>query len=146
MHGELLARVLERDKLQRVLKRVRQNKGAPGIDGMRVDALAEHLRHHWLSIKADVLAGRYRPQPVRRVEIPKPDGRKRMLGFRPQRNAHQAVRQVQGDVRDGHGWVVDLPSSTLERQKVFAQPIESTTWPRNSDFLVMARLCVFIPG
>ena len=87
---------------------MRQNKGAPGIDGMRVDALAEHLRHHWLSIKADVLAGRYRPQPVRRVEIPKPDGRKRMLGFRPQRNAHQAVRQVQGAVRDGHGWVVDL--------------------------------------
>jgi RNA-directed DNA polymerase len=139
MHGELLARVLERDNLRRALKQVRRNQGAPGIDGMSVDELPEHLEHHWLSIKADILAGRYRPQPVRRVEIPKPDGRKRMLGiptvldrfiqqaiaqivqaqwephfhphsygFRPQRSAHQAVRQVQADVRDGHDWVVDL--------------------------------------
>ena len=81
MHGELLARVLERDNLQRALKRVRQNKGAPGTDGMSVDELPEYLLHHWLDIKADILAGRYRPQPVRRVEIPKPDGRKRMLGI-----------------------------------------------------------------
>ena len=81
MHGELLERVLERDNLQRALKQVRRNQGAPGIDGMSVDELPEHLKHHWLEIKADILAGRYRPQPVRRVEIPKPDGRKRMLGI-----------------------------------------------------------------
>jgi group II intron reverse transcriptase/maturase len=139
MHGELLERVLERDNLRRALKRVRANQGAPGIDGMGVDELAEYLKHHWLEIRASIVAGHYRPQPVRRVEIPKPDGRKRMLGiptvldrfiqqaiaqivqaqwephfhphsygFRPQRSAHQAVRQVQADVRDGHDWVVDL--------------------------------------
>ena len=139
MDGELLARVLERDNLRRALKQVRRNKGAPGIDGMSVDELPQHLVHHWEAIKADILAGRYRPQPVRRVEIPKPDGRKRMLGiptvldrfvqqaiaqivqaqwephfhpdsygFRPQRSAHQAVRKLQTDVKDGHGWVVDL--------------------------------------
>jgi RNA-directed DNA polymerase len=144
MHGELLARVLERDNLRRALKQVRRNQGAPGIDGVSVDELPEVLVHHWLSIKADILAGRYRPQPVRRVEIPKPDGRKRMLGiptvldrfiqqaiaqvvqaqwephfhphsygFRPQRSAHQAVRQVQADVRDGHDWVVDLDLESL---------------------------------
>lgn len=139
MHGELLVRVLERENLQRALKQVRRNKGAPGIDGMSVDELPEYLKHHWPTIRCDILAGRYRPQPVRRVEIPKPDGRKRMLGiptvldrfiqqsiaqivqaqwephfhphsygFRPQRNAHQAVRRLQADVRDGHDWVVDL--------------------------------------
>jgi len=81
MRGVLLARVLERENLQRALKRVRQNKGAPGIDGMNVDELPEHLKHHWPQIKAELLAGRYRPQPVRRVEIPKPDGRKRQLGI-----------------------------------------------------------------
>ncbi len=81
MDGELLGRVLERDNLRRALKQVRRNKGAPGIDGMSVDELPKHLVHHWEAIKADILAGRYRPQPVRRVEIPKPDGRKRMLGI-----------------------------------------------------------------
>jgi RNA-directed DNA polymerase len=79
MHGALLARILERENLQRALKQVRRNQGAPGIDGMSVDELPEHLKHHWLDIKADILARRYRPQPVRRVAIPKPDGRKRML-------------------------------------------------------------------
>lgn len=139
MQGELLARVLERDNLQRALKQVRRNQGAPGIDGMSVDALPEHLKDHWPTIKTDLLAGRYRPQPVRRVEIPKADGRQRMLGiptvldrfiqqamaqivqaqwephfhpdsygFRPGRSAHQAVRKLQADVKDGHDWVVDL--------------------------------------
>ena len=83
MHGELLARVLERDNLRRALKQVRRNKGAPGIDGMSVDELPEHLKHHWLEIRASIEAGRYRPQPVRRVEIPKADGSKRKLGIPP---------------------------------------------------------------
>ena len=135
----LLERVVERANLQRALKQVRQNQGAPGIDGMSVDELPAYLRHHWLEIRAQLVAGRYRPQPVRRVEIPKPDGRKRLLGiptvldrfiqqaiaqviqvqwephfhrrsygFRPQRSAHQAVRQLQGDIREGRRWVVDL--------------------------------------
>lgn len=96
MSGALLERVLERDNLQRALKRVRQNKGAPGIDGMSVDELPEHLKQHWLQIKADILAGRYQPQPVRRVEIPKPDGRKRQLGIPTvlDRFIQQAIAQV----------------------------------------------------
>lgn len=96
MRGALLARVLERENLQRALKRVRQNKGAPGIDGMSVDELPEHLKHHWPKIKAELLAGRYRPQPVRRVEIPKPDGCKRQLGIPTvlDRFIQQAIAQV----------------------------------------------------
>ena len=96
MHGVLLARVLERGNLQRALKQVRRNKGAPGIDGMCVDALAEHLKQHWLDIRASIEQGRYRPQPVRRVEIPKPDGRKRQLGIPTvlDRFIQQAIAQV----------------------------------------------------
>ena len=139
MCGALLERVLARENLQRALKRVRQNKGAPGIDGMSVDALPDYLRHHWPEIRAQLEAGRYRPQPVKRVEIPKPDGKTRPLGiptvldrfiqqaiaqvvsaqwephfhrhsygFRPQRSAHQAVREVQANIRAGYGWVVDM--------------------------------------
>jgi RNA-directed DNA polymerase len=135
----LLERVLRRANLQRALKQVRQNDGAPGIDGMSVDELPQYLRHHWPEIRAQLVAGRYCPQPVRRVEIPKPDGRKRLLGiptvldrfiqqaiaqvvgaqwephfhprsygFRPQRSAHQAVRQLQADIREERRWVVDL--------------------------------------
>ena len=77
----LLARVLERENLQRALKQVRQNKGAPGIDGMTVDALPEYLQHHWLNLRDQLIAGTYKPQPVRRVEIPKPDGTTRPLGI-----------------------------------------------------------------
>jgi len=138
-NSALLERVLTRANLQRALKQVRQNQGAPGIDGMNVDELPDYLREHWLEIRAQLVAGTYRPQPVRRVEIPKPDGRKRLLGiptvldrfiqqaiaqvvseqwephfhpssygFRPQHSAHQAVRQMQADIRAGRRWVVDL--------------------------------------
>ena len=77
----LLARVLERENLQRALKQVRRNQGAPGIDGMTVDDLPDYLRHHWPALRAQLLSGTYRPQPVRRVEIPKPDGKIRPLGI-----------------------------------------------------------------
>jgi hypothetical protein len=76
----LLTRVLERGNLQRALKQVRRNKGAPGIDGMTVDDLPDYLRHHWRVVRARLLSGCYRPRPVRRVEIPKPDGKTRCLG------------------------------------------------------------------
>ncbi|MDZ4251941.1 MAG: reverse transcriptase domain-containing protein [Sulfuritalea sp.] len=135
----LYAQVFERGNLQRALKQVRRNKGAPGIDGMTVDELPEYLKHHWLDLRAQLDAGTYRPQPVLRVEIPKGDGKTRPLGiptvvdrfiqqaiaqvvsaqwephfhrhsygFRPQRSAHQAVREVQANVRAGYGWVVDM--------------------------------------
>ena len=92
----LLARVLERENLQRALKQVRQNKGAPGIDGMTVDALPEYLQHHWLNLRDQLIAGTYKPQPVRRVEIPKPDGTTRPLGIPTvlDRFIQQAIAQV----------------------------------------------------
>jgi group II intron reverse transcriptase/maturase len=77
----LLAQVLDRANLQRALKQVRQNKGAPGIDGMTVDELPQYLRDHWLEIRAQLEAGRYQPRPVKRVDIPKPDGKTRPLGI-----------------------------------------------------------------
>src|SRR5471030_2210765 len=70
----LMEEVCERENLKQALKRVKSNKGAPGVDGMTVHALPGFLREHWLSIRATLLNGTYKPQPVRRVEIPKPDG------------------------------------------------------------------------
>lgn len=92
----LLAQVLERANLQRALKQVRQNKGAPGIDGMTVDDLPEYLRHHWPRIRTQLIEGLYRPRPVRRVEIPKPDGKTRPLGIPTvlDRFIQQAIAQV----------------------------------------------------
>ncbi len=77
----LFAQVVEPGNLQRALKQVRQNKGAPGIDGMTVDELPEYLKRHWLAIRAHLETGSYRPQPVKRMEIPKPDGKTRPLGI-----------------------------------------------------------------
>ena len=65
----LLAQVLERANLQRALKQVRRNKGAPGTGGMTVGELPGYLFHHWLEIRAQLEAGSYRPRPVKRVEI-----------------------------------------------------------------------------
>jgi len=77
----LMEQVLERQRMQAALKRVRENKGAPGIDGMTVDELPEYLKKHWLAIKEQLLAGTYKPKPVRQVEIPKATGGVRLLGI-----------------------------------------------------------------
>jgi RNA-directed DNA polymerase len=79
--GPSMEAVVERDNLRKALAQVRRNKGAPGADGMTVDALAAHLKEHWPSIKGQLLAGTYAPQPVRRVEIPKASGGTRSLGI-----------------------------------------------------------------
>ena len=136
--SSLIDRVLERNNLLRALKQVRRNKGAPGIDSMSVDDLLDHLKQHWPQIRQQLIDGNYKPKPVRRVEIPKPDGRKRKLGiptvvdrfiqqaiaqvlqeewdadfhdqsygFRPNRNAHQAMLYAQNTVRQGYSWAVD---------------------------------------
>ena len=60
---------------------VKRNQGAPGIDRMTVEQLRDHIRAHWESLSTKLLAGTYVPSPVRRVEIPKPNGGKRMLGI-----------------------------------------------------------------
>ena len=75
-----MERVLARSNLYAALKRVEQNKGSAGVDGMGVDDLRDFLRREWPRIREELFAGRYRPLPVKRVEIPKPDGGIRKLG------------------------------------------------------------------
>ena len=91
-----MERACERDNCKRALARVRGNRGSPGVDGMTVDELPGHLREHWLAIREQLLSGVYRPQPVRRVYIPKPGGGRRKLGIPTvlDRFVQQLVAQV----------------------------------------------------
>ena len=139
MTEELLDAVLASDNLARAWKRVKSNKGAPGVDGVTIEDWPAHARAHWPTQREQIKTGRYTPQAVRRVEIPKPAGGKRQLGiptvtdrvvqqaiaqvltpifevqfsdssfgFRPGRNAHQAIRQVQDYVKLGYRIAVDI--------------------------------------
>ena len=92
----LMEEVCKRENVERALKRVRANKGSPGVDGMTVEKLPVYLKEHWSGIRAQLLEGRYRPQPVKRVEIPKADGGVRKLGIPTalDRFIQQAVMQV----------------------------------------------------
>lgn len=116
-----------------------RNKGAGGVDGMQTEELRAYVNDNWQRLRASILDGSYKPSPVRKVEIPKPNGGKRMLGiptvldrllqqaisqwltpkyeeqfskhsygFRPNKNAHQAVMQAQVYVKEGKEWVVEL--------------------------------------
>jgi RNA-directed DNA polymerase len=76
----LMEEVCDRENLQSAWKRVRRNQGSPGVDGMTIDDAKDYLREHWPSIRSRLLDGTYQPQPVKRVEIPKPDGGVRKLG------------------------------------------------------------------
>jgi RNA-directed DNA polymerase len=99
----LLVAALTRGKLQRALKRVRANKGAAGVDGLDIDQTAEHLRTAWPAIREQLLEGTYRPSPVRRVTIPKPDGSgERELGIPTvtDRLIQQALLQVLQPILD----------------------------------------------
>ena len=73
-HGPSMEAVIQPGNLRKALARVRRNNGAPGIDGMTVDDLGDHLKGHWPEIRFRLLDGTYTPQPVRRVEIPKASG------------------------------------------------------------------------
>jgi RNA-directed DNA polymerase len=92
----MMEEICEKENCREALRRVKANKGSPGIDGMTVDALPEYLVQHWPAIRAQLLSGTYRPQPVRRVEIPKPDGGMRKLGVPTvlDRMIQQAALQV----------------------------------------------------
>lgn len=94
--SDLMEEVVARENLRRALKRVKQNRGSPGVDGMRVDQLSDYLRMQWPSLRAQLLGGTYRPQSVRRQMIPKPGGGERMLGIPTvlDRFIQQAVLQV----------------------------------------------------
>jgi RNA-directed DNA polymerase len=92
----VMEEVCEQENLREALKRVRDNKGSPGIDGMTVDELPEYLKQRWPVIREQLLSGTYEPKPVKRVEIPKPDGGMRKLGIPTvlDRFVQQAVQQV----------------------------------------------------
>jgi group II intron reverse transcriptase/maturase len=135
----LLAKVMERENLNRAYKRVKKNGGAPGVDGMTADGLLEYLKSKGRELIASISLGNYHPRPVKRVEIPKPGGGTRELGvptvadrviqlaiaqvlepifepefsdgsygFRPGRNAHQAIRKARGYYGEGYSNVVDI--------------------------------------
>lgn len=137
--SDLMSQIVSRSNMQLAYRRVVQNKGAAGVDGMTVNELKVYCQAHWPRIREALLSGKYQPQPIRSVEIPKPTGGKRMLGiptvmdrliqqaihqilqpiydqtfssssygFRPGRNAHQAVTKAREHVRSGYRFVVDM--------------------------------------
>src|SRR5215471_8009901 len=77
----LMEEICEPENLKAAFKQVKANKGSAGIDSMTVDQLADYLKQHWPAIREQLLSGTYEPKPVRRVEIPKPDGGVRKLGI-----------------------------------------------------------------
>jgi RNA-directed DNA polymerase len=93
---QLMEEVCGRKNCQQALRRVKANKGRPGIDGMKVSELPGYLKQHWPAIREQLLSGTYQPRPVRRVEIAKPDGGMRKLGIPTvlDRFVQQAVMQV----------------------------------------------------
>jgi RNA-directed DNA polymerase len=93
---QLMEEVCERENCKQALKRVKANKGSAGVDGMTVQQLPDFLKQYWPAIREQLLSGTYQPQPVRRVEIPKPDGGVRKLGIPTvlDRFIQQAVMQV----------------------------------------------------
>jgi len=136
---QLMEQVVVEGNMLAALKRVRRNKGSPGIDGMNVEELTEYMVVNWGRIRQELLTGSYQPQPVKRVEIPKSNGGVRQLGiptvidrmiqqmvlnvlqpqfdptfsehsygFRPGRNAHQAVKAAREYIQAGRKWVVDV--------------------------------------
>ena len=94
--SRLLEDVLERNNMLEAMYRVIRNKGSYGIDGMKTDELREHVKKNWATVKTKLLEGKYNPSPVRRVEIPKPDGGVRLLGIPTvqDRMIQQAIAQV----------------------------------------------------
>ena len=135
----MLEEILHIRNVKHAVDRVISNGGASGIDGMQIDNLRDYLNTNWKTLRSDILSGTYRPQAVRKVEIPKASGGKRTLGiptvidrviqqsisqwlglkcegdfhdnsygFRPNRNAHQAVSKAQEYLNLGYTWVVEL--------------------------------------
>lgn len=102
-HQRLMEAVVERENMFKALRQVETNKGSAGVDGMSVCALRASLREHWPRIKEELLEGRYQPQPVRKVEIPKPGGKgMRQLGIPTvmDRLIQQALNQVLQSIFD----------------------------------------------
>lgn len=98
--SQLMERIIERENFRRAYKRVKANKGAPGIDGMTVEGLGMYLKENIEDLRESLLNGSYRPLPVRRVEIPKPDGGIRLLGIPTviDRFVQQSISQVLSEI------------------------------------------------
>jgi RNA-directed DNA polymerase len=94
--NRLMEEICERENLKQALQQVKANKGSAGVDGMTVGGITDYLKQHWPAIREQLLSGTYEPKPVRRVEIPKPDGGVRKLGIPTvlDRLIQQAVMQV----------------------------------------------------
>lgn len=136
---DLLEMILSPANLNSAYQKVKRNKGAAGVDKMEVESLSDYLARHKNSLITSILNGKYRPNPVRRAEIPKDDGEKRNLGiptvvdrviqqaisqelsklyepqfsahsygFRPKRNAHQALNKCKEYVAGGYNYAVDM--------------------------------------
>ena len=101
-HTGLMEEVVQRDNMKKAYRRVEQNRGAAGIDGIGTKELRDHVWTCWESTKEQLLNGTYKPQPVRRVEIPKSDGGKRLLGIPTvmDRMIQQALLQVLTPIYD----------------------------------------------
>jgi RNA-directed DNA polymerase len=79
--NRLMEEICERENLKQALQQVKANNCSAGVDGMTIGGISDYLKQHWPAIRAQLLSGTYEPKPVRRVEIPKPDGGVRKLGI-----------------------------------------------------------------
>ena len=136
---ELMEMILSDENLEEAIRRVKRNRGAAGVDGMKTEDLDDYFAQHKETIRRRIMNMQYRPMPVRRVYIPKPNGKQRPLGipavvdrvvqqavaqvlsgiydssfsahsygFRPNRGAHDAMKEVLNDLNSGYDWVIDL--------------------------------------
>lgn len=136
----LLEQMLERHNMLAALKRVEANRGAPGVDGMETKDLRQYIRENWERIRLELLAGTYKPMPVRRVEIPKPDGGVRLLGIPTclDRLLQQALSQVLTPIFDPYfsDWSYAFrpgrgPRDAIRMAQRFIQ--EGNTWVVDMD-------------
>jgi RNA-directed DNA polymerase len=93
---QLMEEVVARENLQAALRQVRSNHGSAGVDGMTVEELPAYLRTHWPQIREQLLTGQYEPQPIKRVEIPKPEGGVRKLGIPTVRVNYTLIQRAFG--------------------------------------------------
>jgi len=102
LHEDLMEAVLSPANMKQAWRRVKSNRGAPGIDAMRIEDFPAYAREQWAAIRQSLNDGRYHPQPVRRVSIPKPDGGERALGIPNvvDRVIQQAIAQVMMPIFD----------------------------------------------
>ena len=100
----ILEKILSRDNMFAALDKVKANKGAGGIDGITVDEIDQYLRENWVDIRDKIRKRKYKPKPVRRVEIPKSNGGVRNLGFPTvvDRVIEQAIAQVLTPIAEPH--------------------------------------------